>query len=407
MWYGFSCAMPPRAVREVVFSTTGEDAIFSLAYGGENVGKGDMMFRSKTSQFLALAAINLVGLIVLIVGVELILGNWLTPYVVPRNGYVNRSYVYRQNIYLPHKTITYSRDRFGLRGVHEPLQKVELVTVGGSTTDQRLVGDGETWQDVLRAQTGIAVANAGVDGMTSFGHIVSVREWLHRLPNFSPRFYLHLIGGNDAELSSGPKPSDRGGNEASLVRVLRARSFIVTAIENLWFKLWGPRAAGHTAITLPPGHGSDEMVKANADIPKIQDYITEHYKPNLRKLINLHRSRGENVIMVSQPANPALVKWQQPDTYVAAWKTSLGQWAIALGSINAATREICEEAADVCHFIDLADELKLEPADFYDRVHSTASGVQKIGAFLAGHLAFVQRGEKAESDRGKIPASGR
>jgi hypothetical protein len=73
------------------------------------------------------------------------------------------------------------------------------------------------------------------------------------------------------------------------------------------------------------------MVKATADIPKIQDYIAKHYKPNLRELINLHRSRGENVIMVSQPANPALVKWQQPDTYVAAWKTSLGQWAMRWG----------------------------------------------------------------------------
>jgi hypothetical protein len=365
------------------------------------------MFRSKTSQFLALAAINLIGLVVLVVGVELVLGNWLTPYVVPRNGIVNRTYVYRQNLYPPYGTITYTRDRFGLRGVHEPLSKVELVTVGGSTTDQRYVADGETWQDVLRARSGLAVANAGIDGMSSFGHIVAVEDWLHRIPDLAPRFYLHYIGVNDAALVSGPTLSDRGGDEAGLVRILRARSFIVGAIENLWFRAQGPRAVSHGAIKLPPGHSSDEMVKVSVDTSGIDDYIAKHYKPNLRKLINLHRSRGEEVIFVSQPAHPALVRWQGPDTYVAAWDSSLGHWAVALRSINAATREACEEAADICHFVDVADKVTFEPEDFYDLVHSTASGAKKIGAFLAEHLAFIQRGEKGEPDQSKMQAPSR
>lgn len=370
------------------------------------VGKGSVMFRSKTSQVLALAAINLVGLVVLIVVVELVLGNWLTPYVVPRNGIVNRNYVYRQDLYPPYGTITYTRDRFGLRGVQEPLSKVDLVTVGGSTTDQRYVGDGDTWQDVLRARSGLAVANAGIDGMSSYGHIVAVKEWLHRLPDFSPRFYLHYIGVNDAALSSGPTKggptlSDRAGSEAGLLRILRARSFIVTAIENLWFRAQGPRVVSHGALKPPPGHGSDEMVKVTVDTRDIDDYIAAHYKPNLRKLIDLSRSHGEKVIFVSQPAHPGLVKWQGPDTFVAAWYSSLGPWAVALRSINAATREVCEEAADICRFVDLAHGVQFEPADFYDLVHTTASGAQKIGAFVAEQLAGVQRSE----DGGQHPGS--
>jgi hypothetical protein len=103
---------------------------------------------------------------VLTIGVELAFGNWFTPYVIPQHVIVNRTYVYRQELYQPAGKIVYSRDRFGLRGVHEPLPKVELVTVGGSTTDQRYIGEGETWQDALRSRSGIAVANAGNDGMT-------------------------------------------------------------------------------------------------------------------------------------------------------------------------------------------------------------------------------------------------
>lgn len=356
------------------------------------------MFRSKTAQFLALAVINLIGLLVLIVVVELVLGNWLTPYVVPRNGIVNRNYVYRQDLYPPHGTITYRRDRFGLRGVREPLPKVDLVTVGGSTTDQRYVGDGDTWQDVLRARSGLAVANAGIDGMSSYGHIVAMNEWLHRLPDFSPRFYLHYIGVNDAALSSGPTNggptlSDRAGNEAGLVRILRARSFIVSAIENLWFRAQGPRVVSHGALTAPPDHGSDKMVKVTAGTYDVDAYIATHYKPNLRRLIDLHRSHGEKVIFVSQPAHPALIKWQGPDTFVAAWSSSLGPWAVALRSVNGATREVCEGAADICRFVDLAGGVTFEPADFYDLVHTTASGAKKIGAFLAEQLASVQQRE--------------
>jgi hypothetical protein len=139
------------------------------------------------------------------------------------------------------------------------------VTVGGSTTDQRYVGDGDTWQDVLRARSGLAVANAGIDGMSSYGHIVAITEWLHRLPDFSPRFYLHYIGVNDAALSAGPTLSDRAGNEAGLLRILRARSFIVTAIENLWFRAQGPRVVVEPSNAARPRlrrDGESDMVKA-------------------------------------------------------------------------------------------------------------------------------------------------
>lgn len=353
-----------------------------------------MMLAGKTSQFLVLAAINLVGLTVLVVGIELAFGNWFSPYVIPQHAIVNRTYVYRQELYQPHGKITYSRDRFGLRGVREPLPQLDLVTVGGSTTDQRYIGEGETWQDVLRARSGLAVANAGSDGMSSFGHLVAVTEWLHRVPDFAPRYYLHYIGVNDAALSREPSQSDRSGQDTALARSLRRRSFILTAVENLWFTARGPRVVSHGAFTLPAGYRSDDMVKVDVNTRDIEDYIATSYKPNLRKLIALHRGRKEKVIFVSQPAHPALIKWQGPDTYVAAWNASLGHWAVALRMINAATRGVCEaEAADICRFVDLAGAVSFEPSDYYDLVHATPSGARKIGAFLTEQLAFIRRGQ--------------
>ncbi len=140
------------------------------------------MMRSKLSQVVALVIVNLAALAVIVLGCELIFGNWLAPFVPPGAAIVDQDFTYRQTLYDPAGEIRYVRDKFGLRGVHEPLDRVQVVTVGGSTTDQRYVGEGQTWQDVWRKAGNVAVANAGVDGMSSFGHIVAVTEWLHKIP---------------------------------------------------------------------------------------------------------------------------------------------------------------------------------------------------------------------------------
>src|SRR5262249_49465386 len=138
--------------------------------------------------------------VALAIGLELAFGNWFEAFVPPQKAVVNRSYKYRQELYFPYGDVLYRRDKYGLRGSHETVSEIELVTVGGLTTDHHSRTEGQTWQDVLRALTGVRVANAGVDGMTSFGHLVAVSEWLHGIPNFSPKNYLHFIGVNDAAL---------------------------------------------------------------------------------------------------------------------------------------------------------------------------------------------------------------
>ncbi|THD68392.1 MAG: hypothetical protein E7813_10760, partial [Bradyrhizobium sp.] len=122
--------------------------------------------RSKLGGAAVLVGVNLAVLLVVVLVFELSFGNWFVPYVLPNNK-INVSYTFRQTAYQPSSTVTYTRDQYGLRGVHGPLSSVELVTVGASTTNQVLITDGETWQDVIHEATGMSVANAGVDGMST------------------------------------------------------------------------------------------------------------------------------------------------------------------------------------------------------------------------------------------------
>jgi hypothetical protein len=349
-----------------------------------------MATRSKFSAFLLLAGVNL-GLATLFVGgIELAFGNWFAPYVPPRVVDVNGTYIYRQTLYEPPSEVVYRRDKYGLRGVHLPVLQVELVTVGGSTTDQRYLTEGETWQDELGALSGVVVANAGADGMSSFGHVVAVTEWLHAIPDLSPKYYLHYIGLNDASLSLDPRQHvfDRSGITTTSWRLaIQRRSAIMHTVEMLRSRR--PRQVAHGASTPMP---DAEMIAVDVDHGAIDLFIETVYKPNLRKLMSLHRQRSETTIFVSQAVHPSLVQWRDGKTFVAAHARDFARYAVTLQMINAATQATCRESADVCHFFDLAQELRFEAQDFYDPFHATPAGARKIGAFLAKELDGIRGG---------------
>ena len=72
--------------------------------------------------------------------------------------------------------VTYKRDRYGLRGPYQDVSQIDILTIGGSTTDQRCLSEGRTWQDVLarefeEREREIQIANAGVDGQTTRGNL--------------------------------------------------------------------------------------------------------------------------------------------------------------------------------------------------------------------------------------------
>ena len=119
--------------------------------------------------------ILLVNMIIVGLGVvasELIFGGWLRSNNLYKLNLIQAQTIKynTENLYLSASpTISYTRDKYGLRGSFGDASEIDILTVGGSTTDQRNIMDGETWQDVIQArfkQIGneFVIANAGVDG---------------------------------------------------------------------------------------------------------------------------------------------------------------------------------------------------------------------------------------------------
>ena len=85
--------------------------------------------------------------------------------------------------------IVYKRDKYGLRGKYKSVENIDILTLGGSTTDQIYISENYTFQDVMRKEFEnngkiVNIANAGIDGHSTVGHIVFFDYWLKENSKF-------------------------------------------------------------------------------------------------------------------------------------------------------------------------------------------------------------------------------
>jgi len=157
-----------------------------------------------------LLAINFLVLLVGAVLFELFLGAWFGgnqfgALVAARD----TTTVYNATgLYEGGREIVYTRDGFGLRGTYHNPSDIGIVTIGGSTTDQRYIDDDDTFQNILSknfeaAGRAISVVNAGRDGQSTVGHLHAFDEWFPMIPGFRPKAVLLYIGINDRYLPDG------------------------------------------------------------------------------------------------------------------------------------------------------------------------------------------------------------
>ena len=56
---------------------------------------------------------------------------------------------------LPNYVIDYQRDEFGFRDRESKFSDIDILTIGGSTTDERFIKDGDTWSKKLENRLSI------------------------------------------------------------------------------------------------------------------------------------------------------------------------------------------------------------------------------------------------------------
>ena len=150
--------------------------------------------------------IFLVNFLIFIIGLfftEIIFGKWFSEkkyycsYVLCKT-----NYKFKHEFFSSEYNGIYSKNSDGLRGNFDSNLNIKVLALGGSTTDQRYLSDNDTWPNQLqkyfeKIDKNFKVANAGIDGQSTIGHIWNFKNWFTNIANLKPKIIIFYIGIND------------------------------------------------------------------------------------------------------------------------------------------------------------------------------------------------------------------
>jgi hypothetical protein len=359
---------------------------------------------ARRPRLAAVLAFNLALVVAGLVTLELVFGHWFKPNLTDRLNLVRDSQLRfdARLLYDGADHVVYTRDAWGLRGTYPSLDDIDVITLGGSATDQRYITDGSTWQDVIVREFAaegrtVSVVNAGVDGQSTYGHIKDFDWWFPTLPEFKPRYVLFYIGGNDIFK----------GNDSSF-------DDLVNEKPPTWKTHFRERSAlfhlAHTAVGIyrarrvhKISHRRDPPASYQwTTRPLARDYRAftapnvDRYRKAVALLAAKTRALGATPIFVTQSLS--LYRFREDgvlegrvmrDDYGGTPINGVDYYYV-MREFWRATMEECARAGGVC--IDAGNEVAWRTGDFYDSIHNTPQGAERLGKYLHSRLRDLRIG---------------
>lgn len=301
----------------------------------------------------------------------------------------------------------YIRDEHGLRGKYSDLSKIDILTIGGSTTNEILIDEGKTWSDRLALQfkainRTITVVNAGIDGQSTVGHLKLFDHWFNKIPNFKPNYILAFIGIND--LSHLYKELNTLKGDGMHVE----RKFIKTYLKNNsaiygFYRTFKGMLYARNAMFVHSNRVGPYEWKQKISLPetkvieKLHKPFLDAYENRVHKLIKKIRDFGSVPIIVTQHTGHYRLRKKNVFGRITKkrikndWFTgpvnkggiSIGPYAVLMAH-NRRAIKACENANAIC--IDVSKHLIFERGDHYDLIHTTPKGSSKIASFIFNKL---------------------
>jgi lysophospholipase L1-like esterase len=306
-------------------------------------------------------------------------------------------------------TIVHNKNSLGFRGAepkHEFSKYLTIITIGGSTTECYYLSDGKTWPDRLGNKLKkdfhyLWINNAGLDGHTTFGHFFLMNEYLVKM---KPKIVLLLVGQNDIgneNFSEFDVENLKTGlyfkSAKGFIKSMASYSEVISTGLNIYRSLLArQRGLLHNNIKL------NELNKLEISDITASEIITAHkqkkylrdYQQRLRELIKISRENDIKLVFMTQPALYGDMVDDITGVDLGKIFTTAGfngkiSWEI-LQLYNDITRSICKE--DNVLLIDLAKEMPKSSRYYYDFLHYTNDGAEKVAEITYQELApFLQK----------------
>jgi lysophospholipase L1-like esterase len=295
--------------------------------------------------------------------------------------------------------IVFSKNSLGFRGPEAPRdfdRHLTILAIGGSTTECLYLTDGASWPERLGAELaphfqGLWVNNAGLDGHSTFGHLLLLDQIVLRL---RPKVLLFLVGLNDVhrELPTGREVA--GGRAPLFHRLARHSAIVANALDFRRHLEARELSLGYREVDLA------HTPQMEADRRRALGLVDQHrerslpgYRSRVRELVRASRAHGIEPVLLTQPAlygadrddvTGVNLRWIEVD----AKRQIYGglAWRI-LEEYNDVVREVGR--AEGVLVVDLARELPKSSRLFYDFVHFGDEGARQVAAIIAPPLCAM------------------
>lgn len=282
------------------------------------------------------------------------------------------------------KEIIVKKNSLGFRGPEPDNNKCKILVVGGSTTECLFINEGHTWPDLLANKLGgkYWVNNAGMDGHSSFGHILLMKNFIVPL---QPDVVLFLVGCNDVGRDDLNR-FDNSLNTHNTFEKLAEYSKLAGLLLNL--------KRQHKASQLNLEHGKHLTLSDNIPLILSSQYIDSvlsietvrlpRYYKRLGLLIALSKSAGIKPIFITQPILLGKgcdnITGVNLETYrIKDNLNGLLYWK-ELELYNDVTRKICADSN--IHLIDLARLMPKSTDYYYDFMHYDNKGCKEVADII-------------------------
>lgn len=290
-------------------------------------------------------------------------------------------------------SVDYVRNQYGLRDSCESPAEIEILTIGGSTTDQRYIPLNSTYQNIIEERMKMSsdafgcVSNAGVDGHTTWGHLYSFENWFPLVPGLNPKIILLYVGVNDADFLRASSPHTGFDTvRAEGINAFLKRFEIVKGLLPIYrllsqkFDNASASYAGHAPTLYTDEDYKINVMNEQTELLSNQNALA--FRSRMENLLSEIHSLGAAPLCVTQPHR--FVK--EIDGEVRGLKSVLGEGYSGV-DYDYSIRKLNEVIFDLCgsSTIDLYSH-EFSNSHFYDEVHTTSSGSEEIGRVLADFI---------------------
>lgn len=324
--------------------------------------------------------------------------------------------------YIRSERINYKRDYYGFRGSYKNIEDIDILTIGGSTTDERFVNEGETWPDTLGKCLSAKgydadIANAGISGQSTVGHILNFSNWLNYIEGLHPKYIVAFVGINERGVGGAwqSKLEDvRTFTEAhgkhDRLKTIRKWLRRNSAVYNLFKTIGGNLKAWRLGYAISPDFRIfDHEILSPKRLNGVEQ-VELNYAQNRGEQLEIDSPRYKHRLdKVRAKIDSKLRDYETRINRLTKEIVNFGAIPIYVTNIRAdyrikenvvagklheyfelepyheVTRRHCRNKNLVC--VDISREMEVSPGDFFDIMHTTPLGSGKIGKTICNKIS--------------------